>query len=167
MAIGRFDGLHRGHMALAAHLGPHGALLVIDTLTGDLTPAALLSRFTDIPYVRLAFESIRHLSPVEFVTLLGEIFPSLRRVVVGEDFRFGHGRVGDTSTLAELFTGETVIVPELMDSGEPIRSSRIRHHICMGDMARANVLLGREYRVFARAVSESTLLAEPFLLPLP
>jgi riboflavin kinase/FMN adenylyltransferase len=72
------------------------------------------------------------------------------RVVVGEDFRFGHRATGDVALLAQLgekyeFTAEGV--PLLADDGVRISSSEIRERLAAGDVAGAARDLGRPHRV--------------------
>jgi riboflavin kinase/FMN adenylyltransferase len=73
-----------------------------------------------------------------------------RRVVVGENFRFGHRAAGDVALLSELgdkyeFTAEGV--PLLADGGVTISSSSIRKRLADGDAIGANRDLGRPHRV--------------------
>ena len=72
------------------------------------------------------------------------------RVVVGEDFRFGHRATGDVALLAQLgekydFAAEGV--PLLADDGVRISSSEIRERLAAGDVAGAARDLGRPHRV--------------------
>jgi riboflavin kinase/FMN adenylyltransferase len=90
------------------------------------------------------------LSPDEFVraALVDRLHAA--RVVVGENFRFGHRAAGDLAMLAELgdkydFTAEGV--PLLADDGVLISSSEIRERLAAGDVAGAARDLGRPHRV--------------------
>jgi riboflavin kinase / FMN adenylyltransferase len=87
------------------------------------------------------------LSPAAFMQrLLRGI--QIRRIVIGENHRFGHGRRGDSTFLRRLGTrhGFTVdIIPTLTRGREPISSSRIRRLVLLGQVRAAAQLLGRDY----------------------
>jgi riboflavin kinase/FMN adenylyltransferase len=90
------------------------------------------------------------LGPDEFVRAVLVDRLHARRVVVGENFRFGHRAAGDVALLAELgekydFGAEGV--PLLADGGVAISSSGIRARLADGDVAGASRDLGRPHRV--------------------
>jgi riboflavin kinase/FMN adenylyltransferase len=79
-----------------------------------------------------------------------------RVVVVGEDFHFGHNRTGNVARLTELGAelGFDVEGVDLVDAsgqasgaGARVSSTRIRQCLKLGDLAEANVLLGRPHEV--------------------
>jgi riboflavin kinase/FMN adenylyltransferase len=89
-------------------------------------------------------------TPTEFVQRL--LVDELRAgaVVVGEDFRFGHGRAGDVGLLARLaprcgFEVHPVALDEV--DGVVVSSSRVRDALEQGDVALAATLLGRPHEV--------------------
>jgi len=95
------------------------------------------------------------LSPQAFVeqVLVGQLQAGL--VAVGENFRFGAGRSGDTATLrrlAEAHGVEVVVLPMLADGGDRLSSSRIRRALSGGELQEAARLLGRPYRFGGRVV---------------
>ena len=126
LAIGRFDGLHLGHFELFNRLGANGAILLIDTKKSNLTPPELLSRYTHLQFFSYELDVIKELSAEEFVTKLKVDFPQLKRVVVGEDFRFAIDRSAGTDELKSLFDGETMVVLELKIDGIGVHSKFIR-----------------------------------------
>ncbi len=76
-------------------------------------------------------------------------------VVVGDDFRFGHGREGDTGMLADLGLAmgfETEAVASITHNGERISSTAIRERLVKGDIAGAREMLGRPYRLAGRVL---------------
>jgi riboflavin kinase/FMN adenylyltransferase len=78
-----------------------------------------------------------------------------RDVVVGESFRFGRGREGDSRVLAVLGRRrgfEVHGIPPVLSGGEPVSSSRVRHALARGDVIAARTLLGRRYFVDASVV---------------
>jgi riboflavin kinase/FMN adenylyltransferase len=173
VAIGNFDGVHRGHQALvgraasiAASIGsrpvvltfePHPrALLQPESTLFRLTPAGakrvLLGLAGADGVVEAVFDrSLMRLTPDEFVS--GVLMDRLaaRAVVVGEGFRFGSKRAGDTERLATLGRQHGIaveVLPILADGdGRPVSSGRARDALAAGDLAEAHATLG--YRWFA------------------
>ena len=172
VTIGVFDGVHRGHQrivttaaAAAAGLGlplvvatfdPHPAEvirpgshpLLLCTLRRR---AQLLAELGAAAVCVLEFTvEFSGLGPDEFVrTVLADRLHA-RRVVVGENFRFGHRAAGDLALLAELgekydFRAEGV--PLLAQDGVTVSSSAIRDLLAAGDVAGAARGLGRPHRV--------------------
>jgi riboflavin kinase/FMN adenylyltransferase len=89
-------------------------------------------------------ENIATLSPAAFLDLLVERLGA-RGVVVGDTFRFGHRRAGDTAFMSEYLTprGTAVVaVDRISEDGERVSSTRIRGLILEGDLAAADRLLG-------------------------
>ena len=174
--IGSFDGIHRGHHALLKPLiagaRAAGAASVLVTfephprcvIDPDHCPPLLttleektwlldqlgLDHVVVIPFTR----QIAALSAATFMErLLRGI--ELRRIIVGENHRFGHGQRGDPALLRRLgarhgFTVE--VAPTLVRGREPISSSRIRRLVLLGQVRAAAQLLGRDY--FIRSTVE-------------
>jgi riboflavin kinase/FMN adenylyltransferase len=171
VAIGNFDGVHLGHRhvvetaALAARrLGapfgvvtfePHPREVVspgaaVRRLTGFARKAELLrdlgvERLFVLPFDR----AMMRLAPDEFVekVLVGRL--GVRMLAAGENFRFGHRRAGDVTTLAALGRRhgfDFVAVPALQQDG-PVSSSRIREALVMGEIGAANACLGYAYAI--------------------
>ncbi|WP_457592648.1 bifunctional riboflavin kinase/FAD synthetase [Hydrogenimonas sp.] len=153
IALGNFDGMHLGHRALFSRLGAHGAVCVIEHYRATLTPHIYRARFAKEPLFFYDLDRIRKMEPETFLEKLHCDFPSLRRIVVGEDFHFGSGRSADVKRLESLFNGEVVAVPEVAVAGEPVHSRFIRAHIEKGEIERANLLLGRPYEVWGDTVA--------------
>jgi riboflavin kinase/FMN adenylyltransferase len=178
VAIGNFDGVHRGHRALieaarrrARELGaplgvvtfePHPReVLTPDRAPPRLTPLRVKARMlADLGVENLfalAFnEHLMTKSPEAFVhdVLAGGL--GIRHVAVGFDFRFGHRRAGDVDTLTRLGDeygfGVTRIEPVAW-RGEVCSSSRVRDAIAAGDVALARDLLGHPFLVEGRVVA--------------
>jgi riboflavin kinase/FMN adenylyltransferase len=172
VTIGNFDGVHRGHRALVAEAvarararGGEAVVLTFDphpahvlaparvppVLTTAEQKAELLGGLGLDLLVELPFTpEVAELSPEAFAdgVLVGAL--GARQVVVGEAFRFGHGRSGDAATLARLGAtlGFTVsAVPPVLDGGRPVSSSRVREALAEGDVAHAAALLARPHFV--------------------
>jgi riboflavin kinase / FMN adenylyltransferase len=153
VAIGTFDGVHRGHRAVveaARAAGLRSTVLTFDphprTVFGyDVHLLATLERRLELleelgPEDVLVVEFTPELSqrtPEEFVDRV--LRPIGTQVVVaGEDFRFGRGRAGDLALLESLGI-ETRPVPLV----EGVSSTAIREALRLGDIPAAARLLGR------------------------
>lgn len=170
--IGVFDGVHRGHQRIvrrAAELAAGLALPVV-VVTFDPHPDEVVRPGTHPPFLSTARRrgellaglgvdavlllpftlEFSLLGPDEFVQAVLVDRLHAARVVVGDNFRFGHRAAGDVALLTELgekydFTVEGV--PLLADAGETISSSAIRARLAAGDVAGAARDLGRPHRV--------------------
>lgn len=152
VALGRFDGLHLGHKALIDRLGENGALVVVDTGRSNLTPPEFIGRFCRLPSVVYNLEEIRTLGAEEFLQKLLRDMPNLKRIVVGEDFRFGNNRSAGVDELRALFAGETIVVGEVKLDGVAVHSRYIRSLIVEGDVSRAARFLDRHYEIFGSVI---------------
>lgn len=178
VAVGNFDGVHRGHRELVAtaarwakHLGGPAVAVTFDpppyqVLVPDAParpPLTTLADRADLLHaagadrvvVLRTTRELLGLSPEEFFGgVVGRLLRA-RAVVEGYDFRFGRGRAGDTATLRRLCEAAGVgfeEVPPLLDAGEPVSSSRVRAALVAGDVATAAGLLGRPYRITGTVV---------------
>jgi riboflavin kinase/FMN adenylyltransferase len=174
VAIGNFDGVHRGHQALLAAVREAaggdrrpGAVLTFEPhprayfnpdaplfrLTPEPVKLALFERFgLDGAFVRRFDGNLASLSAEAFVSsvLVGELRVS--GIAVGHDFHFGRGREGTPTRLEELCRANGLnctVVPAVVEAGCNVSSSAIRAALERGDVALANRLLG--YRWFVRA----------------
>ena len=170
LAIGMFDGVHLGHQSVieAAVHSARRSRGCAGVLTFWPHPSVVLRPEKPTPLI-LARETKRELlgrlgldfvvehpfsldfaatTARDFVALLKRAFPGLEAVYVGENFRFGRSREGDTATLiaAAREAGFAVFsAPRLNHNGAPISSSRLRELIADGDIEQANALLGYSY----------------------
>jgi riboflavin kinase / FMN adenylyltransferase len=171
VAIGFFDGFHRGHRAIvrealrrrrpgertavltfrehpAKFLRPGTEPPLIATLEERINAFARAG--VDETYVLTFDASIASLAPDQFLdeTLVGRI--GARVMVVGANFRFGSKRAGDVAfAQAHLRERgrEMVPVPNELDGGERVSSTRVRAAIATGDLEEADRLLGAPYTV--------------------
>jgi riboflavin kinase/FMN adenylyltransferase len=147
IAIGGFDGMHVGHQSLFGELGTHGAIVVIETGYANLTPAREREHYTHYPIVYYSLEDIRHLEGEEFVAMLQERFPHLKKIVVGYDFHFGKNRRYSHANLGELFGGEVKVIEQVCIEGDSVHSHKIRAKLQIGDINGANRFLGHNYQI--------------------
>lgn len=177
VAIGNFDGVHRGHKALidaarakAEELGaplgiitfePHPLqMLRPEVAPKRLTPFRVKSKLLQSLGVERLFallfnRTMREKSPKAFVRDVLIEGLGVRHVVVGYDFRFGHKASGDVTDLITFGKshgfGVTRIDP-IHWHGEACSSSRIRHVVADGDVAKAMELLGHPFMIEGRVV---------------
>jgi riboflavin kinase/FMN adenylyltransferase len=174
VAIGNFDGVHRGHkavLAAARDTASHGPVLALtfephprtyfapQAPLPRLTPPAekrlLLSRQGLGGMVELPFDAeLAALSAEDFLTriLVGAL--AAHTVVVGWDFHFGKARGGSPTFLAGAgprhgFT--TTIIPPF-GGEQPVSSSAIRTLLSSGDVEGANAMLGHLWFVMGEVV---------------
>lgn len=176
VAIGNFDGVHRGHRSVldqaeaeARRLGTRTSVLTFEphprqVFQPDLAPFRLSSLRTKTRLLEeagMAHLFILHfdwdlaaVTADAFVTriLTGNL--GARHVVTGEDFRFGNKRKGDTALLRrwgeELGFGVSTLPPVHDEYGDVISSSRIRKRLQVGGVREAAWLLGRHWELEGR-----------------
>lgn len=152
IAIGGFDGMHIAHQALFNELGNSGAIVVIETGYANMTPKKHRERFTDYPVFYLELDDIRHLNGKEFVHFLQANFTDLEKIVVGYDFHFGKDRCYSYADLRDMFSGEVVVVDEVMHKDDSVHSHKIRAKLQAGDIKGANEFLGHNYTIEGRVI---------------
>lgn len=171
VAIGVFDGVHRGHQRVMRDLtamardrdlvpaaltfDPHPLEFLApdrapDLLTTVEQRAELLAECGVEILGVLPFLDIRDLDPRAFVTEILCLRLRVGAIAVGENFRFGRDRGGDPGLLRTLGEahGFTVDVAEMVVHAGPdgvISSTRIRELLAAGDVRQAAVLLGRPF----------------------
>ena len=129
IAIGGFDGMHVAHQELFKNLDSNGAILSIESGYANLTPKRYRQEYSIYPIYYYILDSIKHLEGDEFIKLLKEEFPNLKKIVVGFDFCFGKNRKYCIEKLAELFDGEVVVIDEIKIDSIPVHSRIIREYL--------------------------------------
>ncbi|SOE18359.1 FMN adenylyltransferase /riboflavin kinase [Hoeflea halophila] len=173
VAIGNFDGVHRGHQAVLARateisqaagvssvvlsFEPHPrSVFRPDQPVFRLTPAPMKAMILG----QLGFDAIveqtfdkafSSQSAEDFVTgILCEQL-GVHHVVTGYDFHFGKGREGNPEYLMRSGVrhgfGVTLVDQFQAEDSEVVSSSRIRDALAIGDVAQANALLGYRFAV--------------------
>ncbi len=179
VAIGNFDGVHRGHQALIARAiglargnevaSPAGVVVFEPHPREFFVPEAPHFRITPLPeklrllersgldFARvLTFDAaLSQMSPAAFIDRVLVADLGITGAVVGYDFFFGHRRQGTPEMLIEAgaergFSVE--IVAPVADRGEVFSSSAVRLKLAEGDIAGANAILGRPWRVTGTVV---------------
>ena len=172
LAIGVFDGVHRGHQAVISTSADHaraanGTPVVV---TFDPHPEKVL-RPQHAPHLLTATQhkialtrnlGVGHLliitfdkqfaatEPEDFVRQLVTHSKPLREICVGHEWSFGKNRRGNLELLKKLgaqFNFEVIGVPPVRSNGEVVSSTAIRQAVQKGDFAKAAAMLGREYTI--------------------
>lgn len=178
LAIGNFDGVHLGHRVVFREVVDRARKLGVDSAVLTFEPHPVRFFKPDTPEFRLTtpeqkFElleacGLEGVVALEFDQQMSERSPeafvdeilyngiSASTVLVGEGFKFGHKRAGDTDTLKDLCSErgiEVVVLPPVLDdSSDVISSTRIRDAIQQGEVDRVEALLGRHYEVHGKVV---------------
>ena len=163
VAIGIFDGVHRGHQEILAEAAKHGAVTVLtfdphptSIFAPERTPSALVNLQDRIELLKengaaevvvLPFtKEFAAMSPDAFITevLVNQL--AATHVTVGANFTFGHKAAGNVDYLKEHAQGFGVSAVHLEENrGSAISSTRIRTLIVDGDVERANEMLTRPF----------------------
>lgn len=163
IAIGGFDGMHIAHQTLFANLTKNGGIISIESGYANLTPKSNRQEYSDFPIYYYVLDNIKHLTGEEFIQLLKEEFPNIRKIVVGFDFCFGKNRKHCVKDLSQLFDGEVVVINEVSINNIAIHSRVIREYIKTGDMQTANTLLGKKYKISGSQIRGQGLGSKSFV----
>ena len=172
VALGNFDGFHKGHQAVVARAVSRARAEGRPALVASFDPHPVRFFAPDVPPFRLTtldqrqrlfaeagadamlvFHFNAELASVmapDFVTdyLVSRI--GAAGVVTGEDFTFGKGRGGNVEVLKLLGQANRISVDSVSpvnDGGEPVSSSRIREALQAGDCETATSLLTRPFAI--------------------
>jgi riboflavin kinase/FMN adenylyltransferase len=172
LAIGVFDGVHRGHQAVISTSADHartanGTPVVVTfdphpekVLRPQAAPHLLSATQHKIDLIRaLGVEHLLVISfdkqfaatePEDFVEKLVAHSKPLREICVGHEWSFGKNRRGNLDLLKQLgakMNFDVVGIPPVKINGAVVSSTAIRQAIEKGDLTRAAEILGREYTI--------------------
>ncbi len=172
VAIGNFDGVHRGHVAIVRRLldrakavcgpaivftfDPHPVRLLRPEqcpppLTWTERKAELLkANGVDWIVAYPTDEALLNLSARDFFEIIVCNTLAAKAIVEGPNFYFGHNRAGTITRLQELTSTAGIsldIVPSVEIDGALVSSSRVRQLIASGEVGLANRLLSGPYRI--------------------
>ncbi|MGL4622050.1 bifunctional riboflavin kinase/FAD synthetase [Chroococcidiopsis sp.] len=187
VALGNFDGLHRGHQQViqpvvsfgreqgeennfthhstVVTFNPHPQEFFSGQSRKLLTPlpekAEQLDRWGIEQLVLLPFNrELAALSPEDFVEQILVQQLQAKTISIGQDFRFGKQRSGtakDLQAIAARFGIPVAILPNYNCEGERISSSAIRQALTEGNVKRAELLLARPYTLQGKVVKGQQL----------
>ncbi|HUG61686.1 MAG TPA: bifunctional riboflavin kinase/FAD synthetase [Methylomirabilota bacterium] len=176
VAIGNFDGVHRGHQAVlmaasaaAAHMGVPCLVLTFEPHPRAFLSGRPLFRLTSAPLkaalaAALGFDgtlvldfdrTLAEESAEDFVRKMLVEKLDIRAAVTGYDFHFGKARLGTPDFLARqgaLHGFSVTIVDAVTEGPEAVSSTRIRRALSEGDVELAAQLLGWRYGVAGRVI---------------
>lgn len=175
VALGKFDGVHRGHRNIMERLieeKTKGYMSLVFTFSRNPKTAnkniseekiftekeqMLVYEKTgiDIIIVYPINSGILNMSAEAFVKNILVDRLGVKKIICGENFRFGKDRLGDTDTLkrsGERYGFETEIVDMLSENGKIISSTVIRELIKEGNLDEAEKMLGHRFTIAGRVV---------------
>lgn len=182
LAIGNFDGVHRGHQAMLARMGEAAACLKLSTavmtfephpreyfasLSGDPDKAptrianlrdklqALANAGVDRVIVEHFNARFAAMAPLDFIERIVVTGMQAKWLIVGEDFRFGAKRAGDIHMLIDAgkrYGFEVETLPTIVNAGTRISSSAIREALAQGDFPQVRQMLGHPYKISGRVI---------------
>lgn len=160
VAIGAFDGVHRGHQVVIRQAVQRGRKLKVPSVVYTFDPpprvyfqGARMLTTVDEKLAKIEKLGARHsvvarfdevyarCSANKFIDCLSKLNPV--EIMVGGDFRFGKDRLGNIALLEKYFKVR-VTKPVCCSQGGVISSSRIRQLISEGEVNLSNALLGWE-----------------------
>ncbi|ROR06358.1 bifunctional riboflavin kinase/FAD synthetase [Erwinia sp. JUb26] len=182
LAIGNFDGVHRGHQALLARLCEEGRQRNLPVMVMLFEPQPLELFAVDGAPARLTRlrEKVRYLEQAGIDNVLCVRFDrrfaahtaqsfiadllvdklGVQFLVVGDDFRFGAGRQGDFLLLQKAgveYGFDVISTQTFCDNGKRISSTAVRQALADDDLAQAAVLLGHPFSISGRVVHGDAL----------
>jgi riboflavin kinase/FMN adenylyltransferase len=172
IAIGNFDGVHRGHASLVAEVGRQARSRRVPAvvLTFDPHPREILRPGLAQPLLTTTADRTRlltelgagqvvilHTTPDLLALSAADFFQQVIRqrlqtaaLVEGVNFGFGHNREGNIETLGRLCREAGLpltVVPQMVLDGREVSSSQVRQCLLRGEVAEAARLLGRPYQL--------------------
>ncbi|MFW2177950.1 MULTISPECIES: riboflavin biosynthesis protein RibF [unclassified Moraxella] len=169
LTIGNFDGVHLGHQAMLAQAKAVATAQNLASMVmifepqpreffAPTTAPARLTNLAEKAYfigqlgidtlIVAGFdEAFRNLSATQFAEMLVKL--NVKSLVLGDDFRFGHDRTGDSEFLSNFGLPVQTLhtITDHAHHDERISSTRVRESLAIGDLATAKHLLGRDYAI--------------------
>ncbi|MCR4841841.1 MAG: bifunctional riboflavin kinase/FAD synthetase [Eubacterium sp.] len=180
LTIGKFDGLHMGHKKLLEYVdakkkekGLKSVIFTFDMPPSDKVSGKSSLQITTLPEKELCFtnvgidyfiecpftDEVRMMEAEDFVRKTVENL-NVKAFVVGTDCRFGHNRSGDYKLLEQMSDElgyDVVVVQKKQYEGRDISSTFIREEIEVGNIEKANLLLGYPFFIMEEVTSGNHL----------
>jgi len=177
LAIGVFDGVHRGHQAViraaledaqtcgaraaVVTFAPHPMRILAPSraplsLTSTPHKLALIGQLGVPVCLVIRFNrEFAAVSPEDFIEMVASRTPDLQTICVGSRFHFGKDRRGNTALIRALSAGRSFRLHELPSvtlEGEVISSTAVRLAVSAGDLDKAAKMLGRPFSILGTVV---------------
>ena len=182
LTIGNFDGVHRGHQALLAHvrgaaakLGIEAAVMTFEPhpreyfarLAGDLSRAParianLRDKLGDLAEAGIDRVIVEHfnehfaaITPQDFIERVLVDGLHVKWLMVGDDFCFGAKRAGNVAMLVEAgkrYGFQVETLPTVREGDQRISSSAVRATLAGGDLRATGALLGHPYAISGHVI---------------
>ncbi len=182
LAIGNFDGVHKGHMVLLDRLREAAERLHLPAAVLTFSPhprhyfAMKSGKLTHAPVTitplrekiqALANSGVDQVTIAYFDSVLADLSPetfiedvlvkalNVKWLIIGEKFRFGKGQAGTTDQLKEAgrkFGFHVEVLPAVTDENGRISSSGIRKALEQSDFEKVAALLGKPYTISGHVV---------------
>lgn len=172
LAVGFFDGIHRGHQAVLAtaiqaakEIDGEAWALTFDphplkVIRPESAPGLLTTRSQKVDLMQhtgldgclmLRFDqTLRETAGENFIEMLHTTIPALKHIIAGMNFHFGHNRDGNPAMLGrwanERGIKTTIVKPVEFELGM-ISSTAIRRAVAEGHMQEVQRMLGRPYQL--------------------
>mgnify|MGYP000070700741 CR=1 FL=1 len=182
VTIGAFDGVHRGHQQVLAHLkreaqsrGLQTAVITFEPLPGeflfpDKAPPRLMTfreKYQALEKLGIDYllclrfsDRLRTMGPRAFVEDIFVKGLNARYIAFGDDFRFGENREGDlifTEALSAEMGYQVVPTSTFDIQGERVSSTRIRAALAQADFGLAAELLGKPFKLSGKVLKGKQL----------
>lgn len=170
LALGFFDGVHRGHQEVIKRAIEKGKSLGVKVavMTFDRHPKIIFQNIdgekfkyltmldeklehfknlgVDIAYVVKFDENLAYLSPQDFIDKYVVGLHAIC-VVAGQDYTYGKHDIANMDTISDFAKGrfEIITVDHLQRNNQKISSTQIRKDLDSGNVEAANLLLGYQY----------------------
>jgi len=156
LALGTFDGLHSGHMAVLQNIINSGFTPIAltfdippkstENLSLIMTPKEKIERLQSlgIKPVVMNIDEVKEIPPEDFLSFIQKKY-SPKIIATGYNFRFGKGAAGDTEMLGKFCKAngiKYVCTNAVLKDGKPVSSTRIRELISNGNVKEASEMLG-------------------------
>lgn len=171
VALGFFDGLHKGHISVINRVLN---IPKLEPAVFTFSNMSALPKFSSLELIQTEelkhemlvnlgikylyspdFETVRSYTAEQFIKEIIIDKFNAQTVVCGDDFRFGKGgnaTAYNMEKILEPFGIKAIIVPQLLNHEKPISSTQIRELIKSGNIKQANFLLGHEFTFYLEVI---------------
>ncbi|MBQ0111050.1 MAG: bifunctional riboflavin kinase/FAD synthetase, partial [Oscillospiraceae bacterium] len=167
LALGTFDGLHKGHQKVIESAVQEGLFPCAVTFAAPpkqqnglnllLSPEEKTSRLKKMgikQIISLDFNKVKDISAQDFLQML-KGYGNIKKICCGFNYRFGSGAMGDISLLSDFCARENIelfIAQKEELCGTTVSSSAIREYIQNGDMPSAKNMLGCNFYIKGKII---------------